>query len=847
MITRITPKVLNSDSAETLLKPTEMMDAINIQLSGKDESSSGIVKSPKGNVVSQLSEAIAQYSAGKNTVIGTVSDENLGVIFFFVHNDEGNHGIYAYSTKTQTHRLIFKGSILNFEPNGFVKGDLVRIKRKSQDEEAIIINPDTDFPGGGPIFESEEIVTVAKFFYYERDFSLLAETAKICLPNQLRGTAEPDTWDGTNVPVGMRAIVEISNDDTPHLGAFYPEAGDINSDANSEAFNNPTAFNTREFDLFNTLGLESSNPDVQDQFNDFASIEAAVRSWVRNGAFQVNLHPDAASDPSTSIKVTLRVLNTETGDLDVAAIDSLSTGDQPNGSDTVWPGTREAPINEFTYAGDDLLPTLVGDLDTGGTAAPNAFGHDTISELVRVVDAFYSQSSGSVGGNIIGGLQTQVANGAAHTFADLGSRYHDVSSLVYSESDSSTLMGDRIVMTRVSIDYSQTEEWLEYKEAWQLVYDIQQPDQEDDSAARSGERSGLCESFIQPNCTPPYWPQDPSITNSYDAYIAAVEYVIANDCDITVNSSHLPCGGDPIPLPDFNPGFLSIRSNNTVVSLHTPLNITQLPDLEAALNGDFNVPDPAINATGVYDFLVPVQVSGPGYLYRACSGFAVVDASVFGGTVSLNSVDVGEAIAEFLTDAGSMHLSAVTSGGTAIINSAFTSGEDVVSQEGGGTLTYNPRPLIARGLFSVDVSDSASSISEAIYDEITIDSTTINTWLGDTSSDYGNFTNFVFPNYTLNFTRFYVPLQAASNPDILEDRKDFCFGFFDNCESSGQRVVVATIDSESVVSETSTRDEREPSSQDDSPQERQGTPESGQPTPAEQAAQKSKTKTSRRY
>ncbi len=54
MITRITPKVLNSDSAETLLKPTEMMDAINIQLSGKDESSAGIVKSLRGMLFRSL-------------------------------------------------------------------------------------------------------------------------------------------------------------------------------------------------------------------------------------------------------------------------------------------------------------------------------------------------------------------------------------------------------------------------------------------------------------------------------------------------------------------------------------------------------------------------------------------------------------------------------------------------------------------------------------------------------------------------------------------------------------------------------------------------------------------------
>jgi len=407
-------------------------------------------------------------------------------------------------------------------------------------------------------------------------------------------------------------------------------------------------------------------------------------------------------------------------------------------------------------------------------------------------------------------------------------------------------MGDRIVMTRVSIDFSQTEEWLEYLQAWQFVYDSQNQDVEDDVGLRpSGQRDDICEGFVQPTCQGWEIYTDPLV--GYQQALERASFLNEEyGCSLLVNSP-FPCDNAQLDLPDFNPGFLSIRSNNTVVSLHTPQNVLQLPDLEAALNGEFNVPDPAINATGVYDFLVPVQVSGPGYLYRACSGFAVLDSSVFGGTASLSSIDVGEAIAEFLTEPGSMFLSAVTSQGNTVINTASTTGEDVVSQGGGETLTYNPRPLIARGVFLDEGLDFARSISEAIYDEITINTTVINTWLGDTSSDYGNFTNFVFPNYTLNFTRAYTALQAAANPDILEDRKDFCFGFFDSCESSGQRVVVANIDSESVVSETSTRDEREPSSQDDSPQERQGTPENAQPTPAEQAAQKSKTKTSRRY
>ena len=182
-----------------------------------------------------------------------------------------------------------------------------------------------------------------------------------------------------------------------------------------------------------------------------------------------------------------------------------------------------------------------------------------------------------------------------------------------------------------------------------------------------------------------------------------------------------------------------------------------------------------------------------------------------------------------------------------VINKASTSGEGITFAQGGVSLTYYPRPFTARGVFS-PTNNSVSSIAEAIYDEITVDSNAINNWINDSSSDYGNFTDLVFPNYTLQFTTNYSPIAAASDPDnILEDNKDFCFGFFTNCDASGERVIGVSVGTDSVVSETSTKEEREPSSQDDSPQERQATPESGQPTPAGQAAQKSQTKTSKGY
>ena len=859
MITRLTPKVLNSDSAKTLLKPTEMMDAINIHLSGKDESDAGIVKHSKGNSIVALSEDITQYSEGKNTVIGTVSDENLGVIFFFVHNDAGNHGIYAYSTKTNTHRLIFKGSILNFEENGFVKGDLVRIKRKLQDEEVTIFDPNTDFPGGGPIFETEETLTVSKFFYYERDFSLLAETAKICSANQLLQDAEFGIWDGTNVPIGIRATIEISNDITPHLGAFYPEVGDVVSGLNSEAFENPTAYNTLEFDLSNTVGETSTNADLQLQFDEYSDIDSYVKSWIRNGAFQVNLHPDASTDPNTSIKVTLSVVNTETQDLGVAAIQSFSSADQENGSDTVWPigiagvplevsGGRPAPENVFTYTGDDLLPVLTGDIDSG-QERPKAFGHETISEEVRVVDAFYSQSSGSVGGSIISDLL-----GGGVFFSDVGSSYHDQASLVYSASDGSTLMGNRIVKARITIVFSQTALWLEYRNAWQLVYDSQQQSVDEDEAARSsGERSGLCDGFSQPTCAG--WAGDSSL-GPLEGYFAALESAqFLNDtyeCSIVVDNP-FPCGNVQINLPDFNPGFVVVYNDDTL-SVQTPINqqggepLNTLPDLEAALNGDI-VPDPDIYATGVYDFLIPLQVSGPGYLHRSNFGFAVLDSTAFGTNATLSNI-VDAASESFADESGEMFLSAMTDGGPQIINKASTSDEGISFQQGGSSITWYPRPLIARGVFlDSDFTEgvAAQSIAESVYNNITKNASTIASWLGtDYPSNYENFMDVVFPYYTLNFTTEYSDTEAA-NGEILEDRKKLCFNSFDSCGGSSRNIIGALVDTESVVSETSTREERESSTEDDSPQERQADPENTQPNSAQQAAQRSKTKTTKGY
>ena len=102
---------------------------MNVSVGIDTDGDSGVLKLADGNDYVSLSDAMASID-GVKTVIGSAEDEELGVVYFFVHNSNNNHAIFAYSAKTNTYRLIFSHPSLNFSSTGFVKGDVVRVKRK---------------------------------------------------------------------------------------------------------------------------------------------------------------------------------------------------------------------------------------------------------------------------------------------------------------------------------------------------------------------------------------------------------------------------------------------------------------------------------------------------------------------------------------------------------------------------------------------------------------------------------------------------------------------------------------------------------------------------------------------
>lgn len=164
MIERITPRKLAVDTDERSLQQGDLRQAVNITVDADGDGNSGVVKFVDGNKSIPPSDDLSGLpNRGINTVIGSVSDEELGVVYFFVHNTVGLHGVYAYSDKTKTYRVILRDASLNFEKDMFVKGDIARIKVKPQlsQAETIIgqgssgdeVAPGFD-PSGGTIEEN---------------------------------------------------------------------------------------------------------------------------------------------------------------------------------------------------------------------------------------------------------------------------------------------------------------------------------------------------------------------------------------------------------------------------------------------------------------------------------------------------------------------------------------------------------------------------------------------------------------------------------------------------------------------------------------------------------------------
>ena len=294
MIGRITPRKLNADTDDRSLSADEMKKAINIAVDSDSDGDGGVVKFSDGNTAILPSDALAGVDNGMNTVIGSVSDEELGVVYFFVHNSEGNHGVYAYSSKTNTYRKIFSSSTLDFDQNGFVKGDIVRIKRQYEMEAPqIIIDQGEDGgavvdtgTGGGPVDPIGELTPDTININVGRDLYPLIE-----LDASLMDIYGSDIGS-TIGPVGYEAVI---------TGTYTPAGVAARSTAEPVVF-----YDSADLDLnLNQEGVEEIVARAADEGLVFVST-TGNKSLAIELNRDVFVHPDVTTDGTLDITVTLR-------------------------------------------------------------------------------------------------------------------------------------------------------------------------------------------------------------------------------------------------------------------------------------------------------------------------------------------------------------------------------------------------------------------------------------------------------------------------------------------------------------------------------------------------------------
>ena len=148
MIDKIRPRKLNASADSRLRKNDEMQDALNLVSSndfrsdgdtteGNDATgNAGVLKPTRGNKAIARSGDSIVISGETHRVIGSVTDHENNVVYFFLyHRFASTQGVYAYDptgylprgTASEEYTKVYTSAQFNFPSTGFIKADIVKV------------------------------------------------------------------------------------------------------------------------------------------------------------------------------------------------------------------------------------------------------------------------------------------------------------------------------------------------------------------------------------------------------------------------------------------------------------------------------------------------------------------------------------------------------------------------------------------------------------------------------------------------------------------------------------------------------------------------------------------------
>ncbi len=141
-IDKLTPRYLNFEDDERLVKRVEMTDAVNVRIDSDDDGNAGVVKNVAGNTLITFIENDAGIPSGDNKVIGSVHNNGKAEILFFVWNSAQKHRIYKYDDNLEKVITVYKN-----EATGTVasaSADTLGFKATDYVDAAVLVDKDGD-------------------------------------------------------------------------------------------------------------------------------------------------------------------------------------------------------------------------------------------------------------------------------------------------------------------------------------------------------------------------------------------------------------------------------------------------------------------------------------------------------------------------------------------------------------------------------------------------------------------------------------------------------------------------------------------------------------------------------
>ncbi len=139
-IDKIKLRHLAKDKDERLFEEGDILDALNVNISADVESSGGVVKNVNSTIPGTPSTTEDSLVNVESRVIGSVSDDANGMVYFFVWTALKKHQtIYQYRSSDETYRIVLRSSEFDFQEHGFVNAVVINGEFEADDTPQTIV------------------------------------------------------------------------------------------------------------------------------------------------------------------------------------------------------------------------------------------------------------------------------------------------------------------------------------------------------------------------------------------------------------------------------------------------------------------------------------------------------------------------------------------------------------------------------------------------------------------------------------------------------------------------------------------------------------------------------------